>query len=226
MRIVQRHQRFSEAEVGQPPSWSGSLLLGAMERARAAAAADRTIVLVEGISDQLALNTFAKRRGRHLDAEGITAVAMGGATNIGRFLELLGPRGLDAELAGLCDEGEERLFRRALERAGFGADLTRSDMERLGFFVCDADLEDELIRSLGVEAVLAVVAAQGELAAFRALQKQPAWQNRGTAAQLRRWLGAGSRRKHRYAVLLVEALDLDRIPAPLDRLLARLARTD
>ena len=174
----------------------------------------------------MALTALGERRGRDLNAEGITAVAMGGATNVGRFLELLGPQGLDANLAGLCDGGEERRFQRALERAGFGADLTRSDMERLGFFVCDTDLEDELIRSLGVEAVLDVVAAQGELEAFRALQKQPAWRNHGAAAQLRRWLGAGSQRKYRYAVLLVDALDLDRVPAPLDRLLARLARTD
>jgi hypothetical protein len=223
---VQRHQRFTEAGGEQPPSRSESSVLGALELARTAADADRTIVLVEGISDQLALTTLAQRRGRNLNAEGITAVAMGGATNIGRFLELLGPRGLDADLAGLCDIGEERLFRGALERAGFGADLTRSDLERLGFFVCDADLEDELIRSLGVEAVLDAVAAQGELGAFRALQKQPAWRNRGVAAQFRRWLGVGSQRKHRYAVLLVEALDLDRVPVPLDRLLKHVSGAD
>jgi hypothetical protein len=224
--IVQRYQRFSKAEAGQPPSGSGSPVLGAIELARAAAAANRTIVLVEGISDLLALTTLAERHGRNLDAEGITVIAMGGATNIGRFLNLLGPRGLGANLAGLCDAGEEHRFRRALARAGFGADLTRSDMERLGFFVCDADLEDELIRALGVEAMLDVVAAQGELGAFRALQKQPAWQHRGIASQLRRWLGAGSQRKHRYAVLLVEALDRDRVPAPLDRLLTHIARLD
>jgi hypothetical protein len=43
------------------------------------------------------------------------------------------------------------------------AELTRADMESLGFYVSAADLEDELIRSLGVEIVLAVVAAHGIL---------------------------------------------------------------
>jgi hypothetical protein len=195
-----------------------------LDLARTAAAAERTIVLVEGRSDRVALSTLAARRGQPLDAAGITVIAMGGATTIERFLQLLGPAGLEATVAGLCDAGEEGLVRRALERTGFGTDLTRSAMERLGFYVCEADLEDELIRSLGVEVVLDVVTAQGELRAFRALQRQPAWRNRDTAAQLRRWLGAGAQRKHRYAGLLVAALDLAHAPAPLDRLLTHLAR--
>jgi predicted ATP-dependent endonuclease of OLD family len=66
-----------------------------------------TVVLVEGISDQLALEALAARRGRKLDAEGISVVAMGGAHNIASFLDLFGPQGLDVGLAGLCDAGEE-----------------------------------------------------------------------------------------------------------------------
>jgi hypothetical protein len=92
-------------------------------------------------------------------------------------------------------------------------------MERLGFFVCDPDLEAELIRALGADAVLEVAEAQGDLGAFRTLQKQAAWQGRPVEAQLRRWLGSGGRRKIRYARLLVDALDLDRVPRPLDRVL-------
>ena len=68
---------------------------------------------------------------------------MGGAQAIGRFLGELGPSGLDLRLAGLCDAGEERDFARALERAGLGSSLTRTDMERLGFYVCVDDLEDD-----------------------------------------------------------------------------------
>jgi hypothetical protein len=197
-------------------------LTAILERARIAADANRAVVLVEGLSDQLALTALAERRGRHLAAEGIAVVPIGGATNIGYFLERLGPRGRDIKLAGLCDVAEEPHFRRALQRAGFGSHLTRSDMETLGFYVCEADLEDELIRSLGVEAVLDVTAAHGELGSFRTFQSQPAWRGRGHEAQLRRWLGAGARRKHRYATLRVEALDLNHVPAPLDRLLAHL----
>jgi hypothetical protein len=93
-------------------------------------------------------------------------------------------------------------------------------MERLGFYVCVPDLEDELIRSLGAAAVEEVVDAQRELGSFRTLQKQPAWRGRATEEQLRRFMGSGGRRKTRYARLLVEALDLTRVPRPLDRLLA------
>jgi hypothetical protein len=93
-------------------------------------------------------------------------------------------------------------------------------MERLGFYVCRADLEDELIRALGAAAVEQVVDAQGELRAFRTLQKQAAWHGRATEEQLRRFMGSGGRRKIRYARLLVDALDLAHVPRPLDRVLA------
>jgi len=177
-------------------------------------------VLVEGISDQRALEALAARRGRDLDAEGISIVPIGGAQAIGNFLERFGPQGSNVRLAGLCDAGQERDFQRGLERAGLGLDLTRADMERLGFYVCVEDLEDELIRALGAASVEAVVDAQGELGSFRTLQKQPAWQGRPTEEQLRRFMGSGGRRKIRYARLLVDALDLSQIPRPLDRVLA------
>ena len=48
--------------------------------------------------------------------------------------------------------GEERDFRRGLERAGFGSNLTRAGMERLGFFVGVEDLEHEVVRALGAPA--------------------------------------------------------------------------
>jgi hypothetical protein len=180
----------------------------------------RAVVLVEGISDQRALEALAERRGRKLAAEEVSIVPMGGAQAAGRFLERFGPRGLDVRLAGLCDAAEEGDLRRAVERAGLGSGLTRAEMERLGFYVCVDDLEDELIRCLGAVAVERVVDAQGELGAFRTLQKQPAWSGRTTEEQLRRFMGSGGRRKIRYARLLVEALDLARVPRPLDRVLA------
>jgi hypothetical protein len=202
-----------------------SVVLGALQLARTAADANSTVVLVEGISDQAAIDTLAKRLGRDLEKEGITTVPIGGATKIWPFLEVLGPRMLNAKLAGLYDIGEERHFRRALERAGFGAELTKTDMESLGFYVCAADLEDELIRSLGVEMVLAVVAGHGDLWKFRIFQRQPEWCDRDPAAQLRRWLGTTARRKQSYAKLLVNALDMNRVPEPLERLIAYAEQT-
>jgi hypothetical protein len=180
----------------------------------------QAVVLVEGLSDQVAVETLAERRGRDLEAEGVSVVPIGGAQSIGRFLERFGPTGLGLRLAGLCDAGEEAEFRRGLERAGLGSGLTRAEMEALGFYVCVEDLEDELIRALGAEAVEQVVEAQGDLRAFRTLQKQAAWQGRTTEAQLRRFMGSGGRRKIRYARLLVEALDPSRVPRPLEGVLA------
>lgn len=177
-------------------------------------------MLVEGISDQVAFEALAARRGRDLAAEGAAVVPMGGARNIRRFLELFGPRGLDVRLAGLCDAGEEGEVRRGLERAGLGSDLGRADMEALGFHVCVADLEDELIRCLGPAAMEQVVEAQGELRSFRTFQQQPAWRGRSPQEQLRRFIGTHSGRKVRYGRLLVDALDLTSVPRPLDRLLA------
>lgn len=183
----------------------------------------RAVVFVEGISDRVALETLAARRGRDLAAEGVSIVPIGGAQAIGKFLDVFGAQGTSVRLAGLCDVAEEGEFRRALERAGLGSKLTRARMERLGFYVCVADLEEELIRALGPAAVEEVVHAHGDLGAFRTLQKQPAWQARPIEEQLRRFMGSGGRRKTRYARFLVEALDLSRVPRPLDGVLAHVA---
>jgi hypothetical protein len=180
----------------------------------------RAVVLVEGVSDQLAVEALARRRGRDLRAERIAVAPMGGSKNVGTFLDRFGPRGAGLTLAGLCDAGEERDFQRGLERAGLGAKLTRADMERLGFYVCEADLEDELIRALGPAVVERVLDAMGDLVPFRTFQKQPEWQGQPIERQLRRFLGAGSGRKAESAPLLVGALDLRKVPRPLDRVLA------
>jgi hypothetical protein len=182
-----------------------------MDRAR------RTVVLVEGISDRLALEALAERRGRNLEAEGVSVLPIGGAQAVGRYVEELGPRGLDVQLAGLCDAGEEADFRRGLERGGLGSNLTRADMEGLGFYVCVADLEDELVRSVGAAGVEQVIAAEGELGAFRTFQKQPAKRELSYEEQLWRFMW---NRKARYATLLVNALDLTRVPRPLDGVLS------
>ena len=181
-----------------------------------------TVVLVEGVSDQLAVQTLARRLGRNLAAEGVAVVAMGGATNVKRHLEFFGPPGLDVRLAGLVDEGELRVFARALERTGLGEELTREDMERLGFYVCVRDLEDELIRALGPQRVEQILDREGDLHAFRTFQKQPEQRDRADQARLRRFMGTRGGRKHHYAPVLVNALELDAVPAPLDKLLAYL----
>ena len=183
------------------------------------AAAARAVVLVEGISDQIAVETLAWRHRRDLTAEGIVVLPVGGAHGVPRYLRLFGPEGTGARLAGLCDEAEEHIVRRGLAAAGLGGG-SRAELERLGFFVCVADLEDELVRAAGTALAAEVLAAHGDLGAFRTIQRQPAWRGKDEAAQLRRFLGAGAQRKLRYARLLTEAIDPDRIPRPLEAVLA------
>jgi hypothetical protein len=179
----------------------------------------RAVILVEGISDRRALEALAARRGRDLGAEGVAIVATGGSKSFGRFLGRFGPRELGVVVAGLYDSGAEADVRNGLERAGFGSDLSRAAMERLGFHACVEDLEDELIRSVGPDVVERIIDARGELGPFRTLQKQPEWRGRPVEEQLRRFLGNASR-KIEYAPLLVEALDASRVPLPLSHVLA------
>jgi hypothetical protein len=167
----------------------------------------RGIVLVEGTSDRRALETLARRRGRDLEAEGIAIVPMGGFGNLPRVLGQY----RDVRLAGLYDAGEERHFLRALGCAD------RDELERVGFYACTRDLEDELTRAVGPDGMERVLAEQGELRAFRTYQRQPAHRDRPLEDQLHGFMW---NRKQRYAELLVEALDLERIPRPLDRVLA------
>ena len=156
------------------------------------------MVFVEGTSDEVAVRALAARLGRDLEAEGVDVVPIGGAQAIRRVLESL-PEGVRA--VGLCDEGEARSFERAL-----GAE----------FFVCVRDLEDELVRAVGIEGVLQVIEGRGELSSFRTYQKQVAHRDRTLVHQLH---GFMHNRKIEYARLLVDALDLARVPAPLRGLL-------
>jgi hypothetical protein len=142
-----------------------------------------------------------------------------GATNVGRFLDLLGPNGHDVSLAGLCDKGEEAELGRAVEAAGIGAVTDRTDLESFGFYVCEIDLEDELVRALGAETMVELIQSQGQLRRFRSFQNQPAQRHKTIEAQIWRWLG---NHKIRYAPLMVDALEPDRVPRPLLGVLDRL----
>jgi hypothetical protein len=150
------------------------------------------VIAVEGTSDKDVLERIARRLGRDLAAEGITIRAIGGAHAIRRFVAELGS---GVAVRGLCDENEEHLFRRVLDDV----------------FVCVPDLEGELIRALGVERMLEIV----DRDSFQTLQRQPAQRGRPLELQLYRWLRSISGRYHRYLPILVDALDLDHLPAPL-----------
>lgn len=168
---------------------------------------------MEGESDRAALLALAARRGRDLADEGIEVVAMGGITNTRSFATRYGPHGLDVPLAGLYDAADEDKLRRGLAAAGVQPD---------DFFRCTADLEDELIRALGADAVEAVIEAAGETRSLRLLSGMPAQRGWSREQVLRRFIGVRSGRKAKYAVLLVEALPTGREPEPLSALLGRL----
>jgi hypothetical protein len=162
------------------------------------------MMLVEGVSDQIAVETLAVRLGRDLATERVAVVPIGGAGAIGRMLAEHASATL--RLVALCDAGEEALVRRRIEASGL----------QVSVFVCVTDLEAELIRAVGVETSRAVVDSQGDLGSFTTLQKQLVWRGQPPEAQLRRFIGAGARRKLRYARLLIDAaVDLDRAPRPL-----------
>jgi Overcoming lysogenization defect protein-like, TOPRIM domain len=152
------------------------------------------VILVEGITDRIALEAVAERLG--LDLDGVEIVPIGGAQAVGRVAAQYD----GIRPAGLCDAGEERYFRRALGDA---------------VFVCRADLEDELVRAVGPERIEVVLAAQGDLETFRNFQNQPYWRGRPADAQLRRWLQASDNRGKRYPPLLIQALAPEEIPLPL-----------
>lgn len=181
----------------------------------------QTLVLVEGDSDAAALRALAGLVGCDLDSHQVHIRSAHGVTNFSRLLaEFLGTHP-GARVCGMYDTADERHVRRALACAAMPIDADEC-LESFGFFACVADLEDELIRALGVEAVERVLEGQGELTSFRRFQAMP--QHHGTPVhrQLRRFLGTRATRKIRSAQRLVEALDPARLPRPLAQLMSKL----
>ena len=177
----------------------------------------QTVLLVEGDSDRIAVEALAGRRVQ--DLSGVRIVDLRGVTNASKAMAEFGPPGLGSRLVGLCDIGEQRFFRGGLERAGLGPVPDLAAMENLGFFVCDADLEDELLRALGEVESLRILEDEGDLRAFRVFQNQPFQRGRTVQQQLHRFIGTTAGRKAKYARALVEGLDLNRVPRPLAALL-------
>ena len=182
----------------------------------------RTVVLVEGDSDRAAVHTLAQREGRDLAAEGVAVVSMGGITQTRAFASRYGPRGLDVPLVGLYDAPDEAKLVRGLAAAGVRGVRGPDGLRDLGFFGCSVDLEDELIRALGIDAVEAVIEAAGEARSLQLLAGMPAQRGWSRTALVRRFLGSKSGRKARYAELLVDALPPEGVPEPLAALLARI----
>jgi hypothetical protein len=171
------------------------------------------VVLVEGRSDAVVVETLAAARGLDTTDGVARVVAMGGVTNIRSHLMRQADQP-DVHVLGLCDAPEERYLVRALHETGRPV-TSRAEMAALGFFVCVQDLEDELLRALGPEAVEDALSELGHLGRFRTFQRQPEWRDRDLPDQLHRFAGSGSGRKLALAARLARELTPTTTPPPL-----------
>lgn len=185
----------------------GAILEDELAMAHSAVRSRRRLLLVEGTSDRAAVTTLADRRGQPFGDHGVVVVAMDGATNINRFLRVVD--GDQIHVYALCDRAERTIFEEA-----FAAGDVKHDL-----FTCDRDLEDEMIRALGTDRVLQVIAETGELNSFNRMRAQPAQRNRALPDQLHRFIGTRSGRKIRYGQLLAAVLEPEEIPRTLAELL-------
>lgn len=178
-------------------------------------------MLVEGDSDAAAVRALCVLTGLDLESKPVQVRSADGVSNFSRVLTDFVRAHPGAGFCGMYDVADEKHVRRALVKVGIPI-AYGEPVESFGFFACVADLEDELIRALGAEAVERVIDAQLELASFRRFQAMPEHRQTPVTQQLRRFLGTRATRKIRSAQRLVEALDPARLPQPLAKLAARL----
>ena len=171
---------------------------------------DPVHVLLEGTSDVAAVRVAAGLAGR--DPSAVTLVALGGATNARRVLGELVPA--RHSVLGLCDRNEAPYVLRALNHVGYAVRDVES-LPRHGFWVCDRDLEEELIRAAGATRALEVLETTRLSTSFATFTRQPAWGGRPFADQLRPFAGAGSGRRELLAGALPAALTAEELPLPL-----------
>jgi hypothetical protein len=161
-------------------------------------------LFVEGRSDVAAVSALA--RSHNVQLTRVAVVSLEGITNVRR--ELRAHRD-GAPTAVLCDAGETGFVTRTLD-ADDGL-----DHPPVRLFVCDRDLEDELIRALGPRRAAEVVRLAGIGDSFDRMSRQPQWRDEPLAAQLRRFAGAGAGRKELLAEAWATALLPGAVPAPL-----------
>lgn len=181
--------------------------LRATDEALARAATARAVILVEGISDQIALEVMAVRLGRDLVSDGIVVLPIGGAHAVANVIATFAADRADMRLSGVVDEAEGELFHRA------AAATSALSADRI--HICVRDLEDELIRAVEPAQFEALLDAEGDLPAFRTMQKQPNWRDRPFPEQMHRWLRSISGRTNTYADRVIRTATADRLPRPL-----------
>ena len=177
-----------------------------------------TVIFVEGFSDFLAVRTLAETLEVDLDAAGVSLLSLEGADLFGHYLALLGPKGLNVRMRGLCDFDREAAWIQLLSDTGLAV-TDRADFNAAGFQVAEADLEAELVGALGEERVEATITEAGAAGMVETFRQQPA--NGGLAGE-DLLLAFIRKRKIKWAPLLAAALTPSEIPTPITNLLAGL----
>lgn len=102
----------------------------------------RSLILVEGPSEEIITRRVAELRGINLDREDISIVSLGAANNFPNAYNLFGPNGFNIAVSSLVDKAEAHLLASTL---GVNEDQLATN----NVVICDADLENEYIRALG-----------------------------------------------------------------------------
>jgi len=179
----------------------------------------RTVILVEGVSDKLALEAAAELSGVSLDGKGVSIVSVDGGNTLRMYLRLFGGEGFGLDLVGMCDEDKEGVWQRDLSDAGYGDVPDRAAMEHLHFYVACQDLEDELVRALGDQETEECIREQGDSTKLSKFSGQPKQAGKSRHDQLRAFLQVRDR-KARYAPLLVDRLTEAALPDVLRKVLS------
>jgi putative ATP-dependent endonuclease of OLD family len=164
----------------------------------------KTLVVVEGPSDRLALFEVAAILDIDLDALGIVVLALDGAMWIKLATLVYGPPGLSVPLRGLVDADHEGKWQSALTAVGLAA-ASRQDLKNHGFFVCDPDLEPVLVDALGVPTVEQVIANDGATSELQLLAQQPSYANASRRDQIVAFV---KKDKTRWAPLMAARLTI------------------
>lgn len=128
---------FNAVEKERIHWWSPQLLEGLTAR---------TLLFVEGAADRVIVEAVATNAGVSLDRAGVSVFALDGADKFKKVLEIVGTKGFDLPLSGLCDEDREHAWAGALG-------IRPKNLSKNGFFVARADLEHEYVRLLGARVV-------------------------------------------------------------------------
>ncbi len=104
------------------------------------------VVAVEGRSDRIVVEAAARATGRPLDRLGVSVIETGGAGSMGAISTLFGAQGFDIRLLLLIDADAAAATAQKLG-------VEESELRDHNVWVASADLEDEYVAGIGVDAL-------------------------------------------------------------------------